>query len=81
MPRPTPLELTGILLEKGPYPILRAPDGGEWRLDILKRHKHLLGTRVKVTGTRDGFDLLAARRLTGCERSDNQDENRLLGCR
>ncbi|MCB4863359.1 hypothetical protein K7W03_27760, partial [Sphingobium sp. PNB] len=22
-----------------------------------------------------------ARRLTGCERSDNQDENRLLGCR
>ncbi len=23
----------------------------------------------------------AARRLTGCERSDNQDENRLLGCR
>lgn len=25
--------------------------------------------------------LLAARRLTGCERSDNQDENRLLGCR
>ncbi len=26
----------------------------------------------------DWFD---ARRLTGCERSDNQDENRLLGCR
>ena len=24
---------------------------------------------------------LDARRLTGCERSDNQDENRLLGCR
>ncbi len=24
---------------------------------------------------------LPARRLTGCERSDNQDENRLLGCR
>ncbi|MCB4863356.1 hypothetical protein K7W03_27745 [Sphingobium sp. PNB] len=24
---------------------------------------------------------MAARRLTGCERSDNQDENRLLGCR
>ncbi|MFB9050347.1 DUF5818 domain-containing protein [Sphingobium indicum] len=63
MPRPTPLELTGILLEKGPYPILRAPDGGEWRLDILKRHKHLLGTRVKVTGTRDGFDLLAVERI------------------
>lgn len=25
--------------------------------------------------------LMDARRLTGCERSDNQDENRLLGCR
>ena len=25
--------------------------------------------------------LPSARRLTGCERSDNQDENRLLGCR
>lgn len=59
MRRPTRHELTGILLENGLYPILRVRDGGEWRLDILKRHKHLLGTRVKVVGTRDGFDLLA----------------------
>lgn len=30
----------------------------------------------------DGTPVLdTARRLTGCERSDNQDENRLLGCR
>ncbi|MBP8232408.1 MAG: EAL domain-containing protein [Rhizorhabdus sp.] len=29
---------------------------------------------------RDGW-ISPARRLTGCERSDNQDENRLLGCR
>ena len=59
MHRPSRHELTGILLENGLYPILRVPDGGEWRLDILKRHKHLLGTRVKVVGIRDGFDLLA----------------------
>lgn len=59
MHRPTRHELTGILLENGLYPILRVSDGGEWRLDILKRHKHLLGTRVKVVGIRDGFDLLA----------------------
>ena len=59
MPRPSRHELTGILLENGLYPILRVPDGGEWRLEILKRHKHLFDSRVKVTGTRDGFDLLA----------------------
>ena len=59
MRRPTRHELTGILLENGLYPILRVRDGGEWRLDILKRHKHLPGTRVKVVGIRDGFDLLA----------------------
>ncbi|PBN43503.1 type IV secretion system DNA-binding domain-containing protein [Sphingobium sp. D43FB] len=28
-----------------------------------------------------GATTAVARRLTGCERSDNQDENRLLGCR
>lgn len=59
MHRPTRHELTGILLENGLFPILRVPDGGEWRLEILKRHKHLLGRRVKVVGIRDGFDLLA----------------------
>ena len=59
MHRPSRHELTGILLDNGLYPVLRVPDGGEWRLEILKRHKHLLGTRVKVAGTRDGFDLLA----------------------
>nr|WP_235600939.1 DUF5818 domain-containing protein [Sphingobium sp. AM] len=35
------------------------PDGGEWRLEILQRHRHLFGRRVRVSGTRDGFDLLA----------------------
>jgi hypothetical protein len=45
------------------YPILRMPGGGEWRPEILKRHKHLFGTRVKVTGTRDGFELLAIDRI------------------
>ncbi|NIJ16371.1 DUF5818 domain-containing protein [Sphingobium vermicomposti] len=59
MHRPTRHELIGILLENGHYPVLRVQDGGEWRLEILKRHKHLLGMRAKVTGTRDGFDLLA----------------------
>ncbi|WP_369680238.1 DUF5818 domain-containing protein [Novosphingobium sp. Chol11] len=63
MHRPTAHELTGILLENGPYPILRMPDGGEWRLEALKRHRHMFGMRVKVSGTRNGFDLLAVDRI------------------
>nr|WP_272800206.1 DUF5818 domain-containing protein [Sphingobium sp. AntQ-1] len=39
------------------------PGGGEWRLDITKRHKHLVGTRVRVVGVRDGFDLLAVQKI------------------
>ncbi|WP_255326058.1 MULTISPECIES: DUF5818 domain-containing protein [Sphingobium] len=39
------------------------PGGGEWRLEILKRHRHLFGMRVKVNGTRNGFDLLAVDRI------------------
>jgi len=56
MHRPTRHELEGILLENGLYPILRMPGGGEWRLEILKRHRHLFGTR-------NGFDLLAVDRI------------------
>ena len=63
MHRPNRHELTGILLENGLYPIIRMADGGEWRLEVPKRHKHFLGTRVKVTGMRDGFDLLAVDRI------------------
>lgn len=63
MPRGSEHDLTGILLEKGFYPILRMPGGGEWRLDITKRHKHLFGTRVRVVGVRDGFDLLAVQKI------------------
>ncbi|MBZ9648448.1 MULTISPECIES: DUF5818 domain-containing protein [Sphingomonadaceae] len=63
MPRGSEHDLTGILLENGFYPILRTPGGGEWRLDITKRHKHLFGTRVRVIGVRDGFDLLAVQKI------------------
>ncbi|MFP5434374.1 MAG: DUF5818 domain-containing protein [Alphaproteobacteria bacterium] len=65
MPRGTRHELTGILLEgDGLYPVLRVPDGGEWRLEVTKRYRHLLGQRVSVTGVRDGFDLLAVDQIT-----------------
>lgn len=64
MPRGTSHELTGILLEgDGCFPVLKVPDGGEWRLECTKRWRHLLGQRVAVNGVRDGFDLLAVTHL------------------
>lgn len=43
---------------------LAVDDGGIWRLEYLRRYDHLLGKRVRVDGTRDGFDLLAVNRLS-----------------
>ena len=63
MPRGTAHTLTGILLENGLYPILRVDDGGEWRLDISGRYRSLLGLRVRVSGTRSGFDMLDVNRI------------------
>lgn len=64
MPRGAHQVLVGLLLDNGtPYPTLRMPDGGEWRLDIAGRYKPLLGLRVEVEGIRDGFDLMAVKKI------------------
>jgi len=38
-------------------------DGGEWRLDVSGRHRHLLGRKVRVLGTRSEFDMLDVIRI------------------
>jgi Protein of unknown function (DUF5818) len=64
MPRGRRKELTGILLDSGGvYPVLRVLDGGEWRLEVPMRWRHLLGKQVAVSGLRDGFDILAVDRI------------------
>lgn len=63
MPKGTLHEVTGVLLDNGPYPILRVFDGGEWRLDIVGRYRQLLGKHVRVIGRRSGFDLLDVDRI------------------
>ncbi|WP_031295506.1 DUF5818 domain-containing protein [Sphingobium ummariense] len=63
MPRGTRHELTGVLLDDGFYPVLRVRDGGEWRLDMSQRYRHLLGRQVRVVGIRDDFDLLAVEEI------------------
>ena len=63
MPRGTDHDLAGLLLWDGYSLVLRVDDGGEWRLDTANGARRLTGRRVRVTGTRDGFDLLAVRSI------------------
>ncbi len=52
-------EIEGLLLERQGELVLDVRGGGTWRLDTGWRARRLLGRRVRVSGTRDGFDLLA----------------------
>jgi hypothetical protein len=63
MPRGGRVELSGLLLADGRNLVLRMDDGGEWRLEVTRNYPKLLGRRVTVTGTRDGFDLIAVSRI------------------
>lgn len=58
MPRGEPFVLIGVLLGEGPYPTLRMAEGGEWRLDITGRYRHLVGQRVRIIGRRSEFDMI-----------------------
>lgn len=46
---------------------LRLDDGGEWRLDLSPRARWrargLAGQRVRISGVREGFDLLYVSQL------------------
>lgn len=61
MPLGDQLRLEGVLLRSGTQFVLRVDDGGVWRLESVRSLRRMLGRRVVVTGTRDGFDLVAAR--------------------
>ncbi|WP_251008056.1 DUF5818 domain-containing protein [Sphingobium sp. BHU LFT2] len=42
MGRGTRHELVGVLLDDESFLILRVPDGGQWRLDLSGRYRHLV---------------------------------------
>ena len=63
MPLGGSLTLEGLLLAEGRQLVLRIDDGGLWRIEAGQAARKLLGRRVLVVGTRDGFDLVAARRI------------------
>ena len=58
MPRGSHHDVIGIVLQDGRRTILRVEGGGEWHLDSDRSFTRYLGRRVRVQGTRDGFDLL-----------------------
>ena len=58
---------SGLLVVREPYLYLQRDDGGHWRLDgAPMRAWKWLGRRVTLEGERDGFDLLAVRRIELC---------------
>ena len=62
---------TGWLNDDAGQLVLKRDGGGRWRLDVslLTRwqSRHLIAKRVRVTGIRDGFDLLAVRAITSLD--------------
>lgn len=65
MARGDVVEVVGRLNVNGGRWSLRPDGGGEWRLDLGWKSQRpllrLIGSRSRVTGIRDGFDLLAVR--------------------
>lgn len=55
--------MIGLLLEHRGALVLDVEDGGTWRLDAGRSARRLVGQRVRVEGIRDGFDLLAVKRI------------------
>jgi len=53
-------------MRDGPYLVLRRDDGGRWRLNADAKADDLLGRRIRVLGTRSGFDLLDVQRIEPC---------------
>ncbi|MGB3722782.1 MAG: DUF5818 domain-containing protein [Pacificimonas sp.] len=49
---------TGSLVRDGRMLVLRRDEGGRWRIDPDPKTEAFIGERVRVEGTRVGFDIL-----------------------
>ena len=58
MPRGTLHAETGTIWREGGHLVLLRDAGGRWRLDAPLSAERLFGKRVRVEGTRAGFELL-----------------------
>lgn len=70
MPLGVDLDLEGLLVEDRGQLFLRMDDGGHWRIEAGWSARKLLGRRVRIEGRRDGFDLVAARRVVAVPKPD-----------
>lgn len=66
MPRGSVHTESGIIVAKGPTLYLQRDEGGHRPLDTAMLAWKWLGRRVTIEGVRDGFDLLAVRRIELC---------------
>lgn len=67
MPRGTIHTDSGLLIDKGHALYLHRDGGGHWRLDaVSSKARKWVGRRVTLEGERDGFDLLAVRKIDLC---------------
>ncbi|PWG03504.1 DUF5818 domain-containing protein [Sphingosinicella humi] len=57
---------TGLLLRQRGWLILQRDEGGRWRLEVSASFDDLLGSRVRVEGTRIDFDILEVARISPC---------------
>lgn len=67
MPKGTTHKEQGLLVEDRYCLWLRRDEGGHWRLDsVPAKARKWVGRRVYVEGERDGFDILAVRKIDLC---------------
>ena len=55
---------TGVIGSEAGHLVLLRDDGGRWRLDAPHNASQHIGRRMRVTGTRSGFDLLDVSTMT-----------------
>ena len=63
MPRGSSHTETGLLLHEGSTLTLQRDAGGRWRLDAGTDVHLMVGSRVRLTGIREEFDLLYVTRV------------------
>lgn len=56
-------EDTGVIAQRDHGLILLGDEGGRWRLDATHKIKRWIGYRVRISGTRTGFDVLSVDRI------------------
>ena len=63
MPKGTTHTELGVLLKNGRQLVLQRDGGGCWRLEAPRYAERLIGSRVEMSGIREGFDLLAVKTI------------------